>query len=213
MAHIPADPRSSTSWLNVGQHVAVDTSHGAPSERLVAQRIRNRIIEYLELAASYAAQEEYQRVAPINVPSEVMNQWEDWVPRESTNGRGALGHPLGRRARCATQVPASLGDSGERPRGQRPDTRRGPRSGGMGSTSAGSGSSAHGVRPAREAAGGPRGPRLSGAVRLGALGIAIMSTSGTAPWASWLTRIATFQRWSISRSYSDTVSARGEPSA
>lgn len=58
------------------------TSDGAPSDRLVAQRIRNRIIEYLELAASYAAQEEYQRVAPINVPNEVINQWEDWVPTD-----------------------------------------------------------------------------------------------------------------------------------
>jgi len=57
-----------------------------PSRRIVAQRVRNRIIEYLELAASFEDQITYQRNAPnISVPNEVINQWEDWNstdPRE-----------------------------------------------------------------------------------------------------------------------------------
>jgi hypothetical protein len=54
---------------------------GDPSERVIDQRARNRIIEYLELAASFAAQRKYERAAPIvHVPYEVIAQWEDWVP-------------------------------------------------------------------------------------------------------------------------------------
>jgi anaerobic glycerol-3-phosphate dehydrogenase len=54
----------------------------APSRRVVEQRVRNRIIEYLDLAASYAKQADYAAAAPpfVNVPSEVINQWQDWVP-------------------------------------------------------------------------------------------------------------------------------------
>ena len=53
-----------------------------PSDRLVAQRIRNRVIEYLEMAASYEDQREYERNVPIaHIPSEVINQWEDNFPR------------------------------------------------------------------------------------------------------------------------------------
>lgn len=43
------------------------------------QRIRNRIIEHLELASSFESQREYQSVAPIHVPNDIINQWEDWV--------------------------------------------------------------------------------------------------------------------------------------
>lgn len=51
-----------------------------PSPRLVSQRVRNRIIEYLELASSTEAQAEYQRNArQMSVANEVFNQWEDWV--------------------------------------------------------------------------------------------------------------------------------------
>ena len=50
------------------------------SRQLLQQRMRNRIIEYLELAASAEAQREYERRAPIAViPNEVINQWEDFV--------------------------------------------------------------------------------------------------------------------------------------
>jgi hypothetical protein len=49
------------------------------STQLLMQRVRNRIIEYLELASSFESQLEYQEKAPIHVPNEVINQWEDWV--------------------------------------------------------------------------------------------------------------------------------------
>src|SRR3954465_14083419 len=51
--------------------------------RVIEQRVRNRVIEYLELAGSFQQQEEYERNAPIaHVPSEVINQWEDWVHQD-----------------------------------------------------------------------------------------------------------------------------------
>jgi hypothetical protein len=57
-----------------------------PSRRVVEQRVRNRVIEYLELASSFEEQQEYERNVPIaHIPYEVINQWEDWVypdPRE-----------------------------------------------------------------------------------------------------------------------------------
>jgi hypothetical protein len=47
---------------------------------VVLQRIRNRIIEYLELASSFDAQIAYQAAVPdVRVPNEVLNQWEDWA--------------------------------------------------------------------------------------------------------------------------------------
>jgi hypothetical protein len=50
------------------------------SRQLLQQRIRNRMIEYLELAASAEEQREYERRTPIAViPNEVINQWEDIV--------------------------------------------------------------------------------------------------------------------------------------
>lgn len=53
-----------------------------PSPRVVEQRVRNRVLEYFELVASIDRQREYERLAPlwVNVPSEIINQWEDWVP-------------------------------------------------------------------------------------------------------------------------------------
>jgi hypothetical protein len=49
-------------------------------QKLLLQRIRNRIIEYLELAASADEQRDYERRVPIaHVPNEMINQWEDWV--------------------------------------------------------------------------------------------------------------------------------------
>lgn len=54
-----------------------------PSERVIEQRVRNRIIEYFELASSFAAQTEYERAVPmVHVPFEVINQWEDWAPQD-----------------------------------------------------------------------------------------------------------------------------------
>lgn len=44
-------------------------------------RIRNNIIDYLELASSPDEQRKYERRVPIaQVPSELLNQWEDCVP-------------------------------------------------------------------------------------------------------------------------------------
>ena len=50
-----------------------------PSRQLVLQRVRNRIIEYLEVASSYDRQREYQAAAPVCVASEMIEQWADWV--------------------------------------------------------------------------------------------------------------------------------------
>jgi hypothetical protein len=53
---------------------------GPVSKRIVLQRLRNRIIESLELAASHDSQLEYQKSAPlIDVPAQVINLWEDFV--------------------------------------------------------------------------------------------------------------------------------------
>jgi hypothetical protein len=49
------------------------------SARLVLQRIRNRVIEYLELASSFERQLRYQASASVVVAHEVINQWEDWI--------------------------------------------------------------------------------------------------------------------------------------
>jgi hypothetical protein len=65
----------------------VDDARGrtvdTPSERVIEQRIRNRVIEYLDLARSYDAQRDYEQRVPIaNVPYEVINMWEDNFPRD-----------------------------------------------------------------------------------------------------------------------------------
>ena len=55
--------------------------HGKPSVRLVEQRIRNRVIEYLEVAASFEEQQQYECNVPIAyVPREVINMWGDNFP-------------------------------------------------------------------------------------------------------------------------------------
>jgi hypothetical protein len=59
------------------------------SARIVEQRMRNGIIEYLTLASSFEQQRKYQRAVPaISVPNEVINQWEDCVPEPSLVGFG-----------------------------------------------------------------------------------------------------------------------------
>ena len=50
-----------------------------PSKRIIDQRIRNLIIDYLELASSERFQREYQAAAPVNVANELFNQWDDYV--------------------------------------------------------------------------------------------------------------------------------------
>jgi hypothetical protein len=57
--------------------------NGQPSRIVVLQRIRNRIIESLELASSFEAQRQYQVSVPyISVPTEVIEQWFDCVNNE-----------------------------------------------------------------------------------------------------------------------------------
>lgn len=55
-----------------------------PTPKVQLQRVRNRVIESLELTSSFDAQRRYQSCAPVHVPNEVINQWEDWVrgPRD-----------------------------------------------------------------------------------------------------------------------------------
>ena len=51
-----------------------------PSPRVVEQRIRNRVIEYLELASSFDDQLQYQRnVEWVHIPVEIIEQWADSV--------------------------------------------------------------------------------------------------------------------------------------
>jgi hypothetical protein len=51
-----------------------------PEQPIGLRRVRNRIIEYLELAGSFEAQRRLQDAAPgMSAPDEVLNQWEDWV--------------------------------------------------------------------------------------------------------------------------------------
>ncbi len=52
----------------------------SPSPQLLRQRLRNNIIDYLELASSVDEQRSYERNVPIaQVPNEMINQWEDVV--------------------------------------------------------------------------------------------------------------------------------------
>jgi len=67
--------------------VSLSGVEGVPSKRLVEQRIRNNIIEYLELASSYDEQLQYQANVPIaRVPAEVICIWEDNVPSDPRRG-------------------------------------------------------------------------------------------------------------------------------
>lgn len=54
-----------------------------PPKEVVDARIRNRIMEYLQLVSSAAQQKDYQRRVPdVNVPTELICSWEDWMPIE-----------------------------------------------------------------------------------------------------------------------------------
>lgn len=51
------------------------------SDQLLRQRIRNNVIDYLEMAASADEQRQFERdVAIACVPGEMINLWEDAVP-------------------------------------------------------------------------------------------------------------------------------------
>ena len=58
----------------------MSTSSPRPSERVLLQRVRNQLIDYLEIAASFEAQRDFQFQAPeTHVATEVLEQWADWV--------------------------------------------------------------------------------------------------------------------------------------
>jgi hypothetical protein len=51
-----------------------------PSRLILLQRIRNQIIEYLEMASSFDNQRRYQDSVPhVSVPVEVIELWLDWI--------------------------------------------------------------------------------------------------------------------------------------
>lgn len=48
--------------------------------QVLLQRVRNRLIEYLEVASSFEAQRAFQTQSPdLDVPNEIIQQWSDWV--------------------------------------------------------------------------------------------------------------------------------------
>lgn len=54
-----------------------------PSEQVLLQGVRNRLIDYLEVAASFEAQMTFSEQSPqVNVALEVLEQWADWVGPE-----------------------------------------------------------------------------------------------------------------------------------
>ncbi len=56
------------------------TTSDRPSEQILLQGVRNRLIDYLEVAASFEAQMTFSEQSPqVNVGLEVLEQWADWV--------------------------------------------------------------------------------------------------------------------------------------
>jgi len=61
------------------------------SRILLDQRVRNRIIEYLETASSYEEQLQYEANVPIaNVPAEMIEKWNDQVHLDLFDYRGPV---------------------------------------------------------------------------------------------------------------------------
>jgi len=59
-----------------------------PSRRVVEQRVRNRIIEYLEPASSFKAQQQYERdVRSHTSPTSSSTSGEDWVHKDPREDR------------------------------------------------------------------------------------------------------------------------------
>lgn len=61
-----------------------------PSDRVIEQRVRNRLIEYFELASSVAGQQEYERDAPIASPR-ASAPWVSIVTMPNYESHGAYG--------------------------------------------------------------------------------------------------------------------------
>lgn len=66
--------------LNQLSPLKMNTPPDRPSEQVLLQGVRNRLIEYLEVAASLEAQVTFSEQSPqVNVALEVLEQWADWV--------------------------------------------------------------------------------------------------------------------------------------
>jgi hypothetical protein len=62
---------------------------GKPSRRVVEQRIRNRVIEYLEFASSFEDQQAVDGTVPsLNTAYEVIHVWEDYVDADPRHDQG-----------------------------------------------------------------------------------------------------------------------------
>jgi hypothetical protein len=63
-----------------------------PGRRVLLQRVRNRLIDYLEVASSFDAQRAFQQQVPeLHVALEVVHQWQDWV---GENWEAELAEPV-----------------------------------------------------------------------------------------------------------------------
>jgi hypothetical protein len=61
-----------------------ETGQARPNDQdfaqVLLQRVRNHLIEYLEVAASFEAQRAFQEQSPeLDVPNEIIQQWSDWI--------------------------------------------------------------------------------------------------------------------------------------
>ncbi|MGC9370337.1 MAG: hypothetical protein ACP5DX_12420 [Paracoccaceae bacterium] len=60
-------------------------------DQLTMQRLRNRVLEYLELASCFEEQAHYQQTVPhAHVPTEIICQWEDFA---GTDGLDWISRP------------------------------------------------------------------------------------------------------------------------
>ncbi len=50
------------------------------SRQLVEQRLRNRQIEYFEMASREVELLDYEASVPVNIFAELLNQWDDYLP-------------------------------------------------------------------------------------------------------------------------------------
>lgn len=73
---------SASAALSVAREIRPEEDR--PSKRIVEQRIRNNVIDYLDMAGSFERQREYEKNVPIAwVPGEIIDQWQDWIRRTS----------------------------------------------------------------------------------------------------------------------------------
>lgn len=64
-----------------------------PSPLPVEQRIRNRIIAYLQMASSFDAQRDFDRDTIAYIPNEMIELWADWNPVDESRWPGRLAAP------------------------------------------------------------------------------------------------------------------------